>query len=243
MSLIQIDLRTESGTPFFTCKSFRHSPWNKFNPLTTIIIHPRNPNNIAVAGGDEFVRLVDIRQCVSHGTSVDRSNICDCFCPPHIIGNSQVSITGLAFSVQGELLASYCNESIYLFEMKNGLGSHPLMPLSELWTEAPFLASKPEVNVFEGHHNILTTKGVSFFGSKCEYVVSGSDCGRIFIWRKKDGELVRVMNGDKEVVNSVQSHPRGPILASCGIDHDIKIWIPNAAEASHSVPNDTNEVY
>lgn len=240
----RIDLRTESGSPFFTCKSFRRSPWNKFNPLTTITIHPRNPNNIAVAGGDEFVRLIDIRQCVSHGSSVDRSSICDCFCPPHIIGNNQVSITGLAFSVHGELLASYCNESIYLFDLDNGLGSHPSTSLSsELRMEVPPLACKPEVNVFAGHRNILTTKGVSFFGSKCEYVVSGSDCGRIFIWRKKDGKLVRVMTGDKDVVNSVQSHPQSPILASCGIDHDIKIWIPNAAEASHSIPNDMNEVY
>ncbi|XP_024962469.1 DDB1- and CUL4-associated factor 8-like isoform X3 [Cynara cardunculus var. scolymus] len=84
--------------------------------------------------------------------------------------------------------------------------------------------------LYKGHRNCVTVKGVSFFGPKCEYVVSGSDCGRMFIWRKKDGALVRVMEADKQVVNCIQAHPHTTMLASSGIDRDIKIWTPTALE-------------
>jgi hypothetical protein len=36
-------------------------------------------------------------------------------------------------------------------------------------------------------------QGVNFLGASHEYVISGSDCGHIFVWRKKDGALLRVM--------------------------------------------------
>lgn len=32
-------------------------------------------------------------------------------------------------------------------------------------------------------------KGVSFMGARDEYVVSGSDCGHIFIWDVASGKL------------------------------------------------------
>ena len=79
---------------------------------------------------------------------------------------------------------------------------------------------------------------MNFFGPNCEYVVSGSDCGRIFIWRKKDGELLRVMEGDKHVVNCIEPHPYATAIASSGIESDIKIWIPDAIERAPPVKMD-----
>ncbi|KAL8196567.1 hypothetical protein R6Q57_024862 [Mikania cordata] len=52
----------------------------------------------------------------------------------------------------------------------------------------------------------------------------------MFIWKKKDAKLLRVMEADKQVVNCIQPHPRTLMLASCGIDWDIKIWTPTALE-------------
>ncbi|KAK4265452.1 hypothetical protein QN277_026504 [Acacia crassicarpa] len=51
--------------------------------------------------------------------------------------------------------------------------------------------------VYKGHINSKTVKDVTFLGLKCEYVTSGSDCGQIFIRRKKDGKLTHVMKSDK----------------------------------------------
>jgi DDB1- and CUL4-associated factor 6 len=58
--------------------------------------------------------------------------------------------------------------------------------------------------VYSGHCNVETTKDVNFYGLQDEYVVSGSDCGNLFIWDKKTTGLVTILQGDGEVVNVVQ---------------------------------------
>ncbi|KAJ5086127.1 hypothetical protein N7532_010898 [Penicillium argentinense] len=82
----------------------------------------------------------------------------------------------------------------------------------------------PHTRVYRGHCNIKTVKDVNFFGLNDEYVVSGSDCGRLFIWDRKTTELLNILEGDSEVVNVVQGHPYEPMLAVSGIDNTIKIF-------------------
>ncbi|KAK8320474.1 hypothetical protein V6Z12_A12G040400 [Gossypium hirsutum] len=203
-----------------------------------------NPNLFAVVGSDEYARLYDIRKYKWDGSTVFGQPT-EYFCPPHLIGDDQVGITGLAFSDQSELLVSYNAEFIYLFTQDMGLGPNPVSssPLSgsdasEMGPDHSVMSAsamekadeKAIPQVYKGHRNCETVKGVSFFGPKSKYVVSGSDCGRIFIWNKKGGALVRVMEADKHVVNCTESHPHTTILASSGIEKDIKIWTPMAAE-------------
>ncbi|CAG8553047.1 8361_t:CDS:2 [Paraglomus occultum] len=71
-------------------------------------------------------------------------------------------------------------------------------------------------------------KEANFFGGRSEYVMSGSDDGRIFVWEKLTGKLVNLMMGDRRVVNCIQPHPFYPILATSGIDYDVKLWYPTA---------------
>ncbi|KAK8625218.1 hypothetical protein V6N13_090093 [Hibiscus sabdariffa] len=237
-----IDLRTATATELFTCLPIDDSKaYMPVVPLNTIAIDPRNPNLFAVAGSDEYTRLYDIRKYKWDG-STDFGQPTDYFCPPHLIGDDQVGITGLAFSDQSELLVSYNDEFIYLFTRDMGLGpnpvpSSPYSACSEANEVGPDNSAmeadeKAIPQVYKGHRNCETVKGVSFFGPKSEYVVSGSDCGRIFIWKKKGGELVRVMKADKHVVNCIESHPHTTVLASSGIENDIKIWTPNAIDKS-----------
>ncbi|RUS73153.1 hypothetical protein EGW08_019095 [Elysia chlorotica] len=78
---------------------------------------------------------------------------------------------------------------------------------------------------FSGHRNCRTViKEANFYGD--EYVMSGSDCGRIMFWERQTGRLVMYLNADKHVVNCVQPNPYSPVLASSGIDYDVKIWCP-----------------
>ena len=51
--------------------------------------------------------------------------------------------------------------------------------------------------------HLHAVKGVNFFGLQSEYVVSGSDCGHIFLWDKNTEEIVQFMDGDYEGVVSV----------------------------------------
>ncbi|KAL7891066.1 hypothetical protein AOLI_G00005420 [Acnodon oligacanthus] len=78
---------------------------------------------------------------------------------------------------------------------------------------------------FKGHRNSRTMiKEACFWGKN--FVLSGSDCGHIFIWDRHTGEHVMLLEADNHVVNCLQPHPFEPLLASSGIDYDIKIWSP-----------------
>ncbi|XP_072901594.1 DDB1- and CUL4-associated factor 6 isoform X6 [Hemitrygon akajei] len=85
---------------------------------------------------------------------------------------------------------------------------------------------KPTIKmVYKGHRNSRTMiKEANFWGSY--YVISGSDCGHIFIWDRQTAELLMLLEADNHVVNCLQPHPFDPILASSGIDYDVKIWTP-----------------
>ncbi|KAL6578388.1 hypothetical protein OROMI_010716 [Orobanche minor] len=97
--------------------------------------------------------------------------------------------------------------------------------------EVPY---QPEMTIdmkkrYVGHCNVGTDiKQASFIGQRGEYVASGSDDGRWFIWEKKTGRLVKMLHGDDAVVNCIQCHPYDAVIATSGIDSTIKIWTPNS---------------
>ncbi|XP_027019980.1 DDB1- and CUL4-associated factor 6 isoform X4 [Tachysurus fulvidraco] len=85
---------------------------------------------------------------------------------------------------------------------------------------------RPAVKMmYKGHRNSRTMiKESCFWGNN--FVMSGSDCGHIFIWDRHTGEHLMLLEADNHVVNCLQPHPYDPILASSGIDYDVKIWSP-----------------
>lgn len=231
------DLRNHTATKLFTCHNFVGN--NKPGPtehvrLNAIVIDLRNPYYFATGGSDEYARVYDIRSC-HRDASTNHDYPVDSFSPQHLIDNDNVDITGLAYSYQGELLVSYNDELIYLFQKEMGLGPNPKLVSVEKKNEL----EAPQV--YKGHRNAQTVKGVNFFGSNTEYVVSGSDCGRIFIWKKKGGELVHLMIGDRKVVNCLEPHPYATILATSGIEKNVKIWAPTADHLI-SLPDDVEEI-
>lgn len=216
------DLRTPSATKLFWCSRLTKAKHPRGSTrLNAIVIDPRNPNYFAVAGSDGYARVYDLRNCKWDGSSLTDRPV-DTFCPPRLIANEDVHITGLAYSNTSELLVSYNDELVYLFQKNMGLGPSPhLTPPEELET-----FNNPQVYI--GHRNSRTVKGVSFFGPSDEFVMSGSDCGHIFIWRKKGGELLRIMVGDRHIVNCLESHPYLPVIATSGIEKNVKLWSPMA---------------
>lgn len=233
------DLRTNKSTDLFSCLNpvagSNHWRRHAIVRLNAIVINPRNPYYFAVGGSDEFARVYDVRKsCINASGTGDHPF--DTFTPSHLIGSDQVHITCVAYSFQEELLASYNDEHIYLFDKDMGYGPDPKAASSEGAN-----ASRKEPQVYQGHRNAQTVKGVNFFGPNTEYVVSGSDCGRIFIWKKAGGQLVSLMVGDEQVVNCLEPHPYVTVLATSGMDKDVKIWAPTA-ESRLSLPPDAEEV-
>lgn len=76
---------------------------------------------------------------------------------------------------------------------------------------------------YQGHRNCRTSiKEAIFWGDN--YIMSGSDCGRIMIWEKDTAKLVMCFPADERVVNCLAANPNHYVLASSGIDYDIKLW-------------------
>ncbi|PNF30579.1 hypothetical protein B7P43_G09918 [Cryptotermes secundus] len=84
---------------------------------------------------------------------------------------------------------------------------------------------------YSGHRNARTMiKEATFWGT--DYVLSGSDCGHVFIWNRCSGQLIMLLEADHHVVNCLQPHPVLPLLATSGIDYDVKLWAPLHEEPS-----------
>lgn len=208
---LQFDLRKKHvAKKLFVCRCLEDVTNNApIVRLRAIAIDPRDPNVFAVAGSDEKVRIYDIRKYTPNSGCPTYH-----FSPPD---GGSAEITGLAFSDANELLVSYFGDSIHLF-LRDQLQDNYIVH-----------------QVYKGHTNMETVKGVSFLGPNCEYVASGSDCGRAFIWRKRDGVLLRAMEGDKSVVNCIEPHPFASMIATSGIESNIKIWTPNLTEPASPV--------
>uniref|UniRef100_M4FB17 Uncharacterized protein n=1 Tax=Brassica campestris TaxID=3711 RepID=M4FB17_BRACM len=235
------DIRSNSSTTVLYSSPFTHGCRRHHSSsrirLNSIAIDPRNPHYLAVGGSDEYARVYDTRR-------VQLAPVCrhivpdapvNTFCPRHLRETNSVHVTGVAYSKASELLVSYNDELIYLFEKNMGFGSSPV------GISAEKLQEMEEPQVYTGHRNAQTVKGVNFMGPNDEYVMSGSDCGHIFIWKKRGGKLVRAMLGDRRVVNQLESHPHITFLASCGIERSVKLWTPVSNDVM-SLPENIEKV-
>ncbi|XP_018406864.1 PREDICTED: DDB1- and CUL4-associated factor 6-like isoform X1 [Cyphomyrmex costatus] len=79
-----------------------------------------------------------------------------------------------------------------------------------------------------GHRNAsffrTMIKEANFWGN--DFVMSGSDCGHVFVWERDTARLCMLLEADQHVVNCLQPHPYLPMLATSGIDYDVKLWAP-----------------
>jgi len=87
------------------------------------------------------------------------------------------------------------------------------------------------VRTYHGHLNYRTIKDVAFMGPRSQWVVSGSDDGRLYVWGAESERLVLMQRGDQRAVNCMALHPAACVLATGGIDSEVKIWEPTAEEA------------
>eukprot|EP00241_Pyramimonas_parkeae_P003773 CAMPEP_0114232874 /NCGR_PEP_ID=MMETSP0058-20121206/4850_1 /TAXON_ID=36894 /ORGANISM="Pyramimonas parkeae, CCMP726" /LENGTH=646 /DNA_ID=CAMNT_0001344399 /DNA_START=148 /DNA_END=2089 /DNA_ORIENTATION=- len=213
--VMQYDLR-DTTRPCLTFKA--KNMQRKGVGLNAIAYSPRdNGNQIAVAGTDPSVLVYDIRR-VEQGSRNNPIPV-RTLRPRETEGNNRLHLTCIQYSHRGELLGTYSVNNIYLFA-----------PDGER-TRILHNRSDEVVQVYKGHLNAETVKGVSFFGPSDEYVVSGSDCGRIFFWDKASAALSQMVHGDEYIVNCLSPHPSRPlVLATSGIENSAKVWTPTAPE-------------
>lgn len=175
--------------------------------LYTVFVNPASVYQFAVGGRDQLVRIYDRRRI----DQTDNNGVLKKFCPHHLVNCDSKSTTCLVYSQDGtELLASYNDDDIYLFHSSHADGAQ-------------------YVKRYKGHRNNAMVKGVNFYGPRSEFVVSGSDCGHIFLWDKSSCQIVPFLQGDRAGnINCLEPHPYLPVMATSGLDHDPKIWARTA---------------
>lgn len=197
-SVHQVDLRTNHHEKLFTVRNPKN---NRACPLHSINAHPIDKNVVAVTGSSAYVLLYDLRRPPRemYDTEMRPKTCLGAFDNPNYI------VTSTAFNSTGDkLLVSYNYDDLYVFDMHSCLVVHK----------------------YQGHRNKKTIKGCAWFGDK--YVLSGSDDGHIYGWDLESEHIVCFLQGDTGIVNTLCVHPTLPILASSGLDHDVKIWEPLA---------------
>lgn len=214
--VMQCDVRSDHPSRLFQVRED-----NMVLPLYSVVAHPLDPKELMVAGRDKYVRIYDKRKstkpiamyCPSLFTDKSSNN-------KKNFRLSMMHLTCAVYNYNGsEILGSYNDEDIYLFDTKNDV--HEKDNTKD--------AKEGYTHRYSGHRNSATFKGVAFFGPKSEYVVSGSDCSNIYIWEKRSESIVQWLPGDLTgVVNCIEAHPRCPVLASSGLDKDVKIWLPTS---------------
>ncbi|QDZ26083.1 WD40 repeat domain-containing protein [Chloropicon primus] len=185
----------------------------------------------ALAGSDKYVRVYDYRYLKeSEPVQMYTANDVQTGC----------YITCLDYSCHGELLATFSEDFIYLFP-KFGSDNKTVHSANQEEAETAPAEVCSDMQVYKGHLNCDTVKGVTFFGPNDEFVASGSDCGHCFIWDKHNADVLQAFKADKDILNCIQPHPHESMtLATSGLDHNCKIWQPTASHST--VPEDLDEI-
>lgn len=63
-----------------------------------------------------------------------------------------------------------------------------------------------------------------FGGLNQNFIVSGSEDGNIYIWNRNKEQIVSILTGHTELVNSVAWHPTRNLLVSSSDDNTIRCW-------------------
>ena len=122
-----------------------------------------------------------------------------------------MSATDVQYNNENELLVNYTSSfDLVLFNASE-----------KNWSEE--FNSTNVKQIYRGRRNRDTfLKEAKFIGGG-KYVATGSDNGMLFIWEKESGNLARKLPSDQFVVNGVAPHPLLPVIATCGIEHDVKV--------------------
>jgi hypothetical protein len=186
-------------------------------------------------GSSRDVKLIDIRV---GRTSFFRSYQPSYFDPTAGAGNDDtdsslhggdnstaaaVSVSGLDISKDNRsLLVSYESDQIYEFPICPNARSRAGPTMDEI--DQP-TQSVHETKCFGGHLNRFTfLKNAKYAGPNDEYVVTGSDSGRAWIFRRDTGTVLSLLGADKNTCNGVIPHPTLPYFITYGIESTAKLW-------------------
>ena len=170
-------------------------------------------------------------------------------------------VSGVHFNRDGTLIASCSHDGlIRIWDTNTGQCLKTLVEQDEnapvtsvqFSPNARFLLSGTKDNAFRlwdyargkclktylGHENNKYAIAVKFITVKSEsgtasgWIVGGSEDNKVYICDVNSKEVAQVLEGHTDVVLGVSSHPKGTMIASCGLDQKVKIWLDSGPENS-----------
>ena len=74
---------------------------------------------------------------------------------------------------------------------------------------------------------------MELLGTQDDFLASGSDDGRLFIWNRRTGKLLNLLDAadDHASILSLACHPSMPMLATSGGESVVKVWTPEVRRA------------
>ena len=107
-----------------------------------------------------------------------------------------------------EVIGSYNDEDVYLFKTDHSDGAdyrkryqghrNHMTGACIVWRLNLDYITLHDSQLLPGSFHSLAVKGVNFYGQRSEYVVSGSDCGHVFVWDKEAECIVNMMDADEK---------------------------------------------
>ncbi|KAL2821824.1 WD40-repeat-containing domain protein [Aspergillus cavernicola] len=115
---------------------------------------------------------------------------------------------------------------------------HMLVNLAECQIQLIDIESTEVIRHFQGQKQSRFIIRSTFGGAAENFVVSGSEDSRIYVWHKENGTLVETLDGHlRGCVNSISWNPADPgMFASAGDDCLVKIWSRERDTHSNSTP-------
>ncbi|KAF2232395.1 WD domain protein [Viridothelium virens] len=98
------------------------------------------------------------------------------------------------------------------------------------------------VQTFPGQKQSTFMIRSCFGGAGEELIASGSEDSKVYIWRRRSGELIEKLEGHEKpsgpestsFVNAIAWHPHDPsIFASAGDDHTVRMYVTKALQGGH----------
>lgn len=197
----------------------------------------------ALACDDHLVRVYDLRfpagsvAEVGGRISSASAGATACYTQP-FAGGCAMGVSGVCWSRSGQqLLVNYREADPALFDLPGTAAAAAALdaiPEEEPYAvrigapkrrgEQPPVRSLAPRQVYRGRVNSDTCCKEATFLLDGACVATGGDCGHLYIWRAGSGALVRRIAADRSIVNCVAAHPSLPLLASSGIDDEVKLW-------------------
>ena len=191
---------------------------------------------VFAGGSGEYVELLDLRMIGGSSSN----NVLERYCPEVFKdGKPRACVSGIDVTRDGrELLVSYENDQIYTFKIfggtSRGTGPSPkdIEESSKLF-ESDASRSVDYHAMYGGHLNCVTfLKHTAYAGPNDEYILTGGDEGKAWIYDRSTGAVVVMLNADRNACNEVVPHPTLPFFFTYGIDQTAKLWRARSAQDS-----------